>query len=95
VDLMIEEGLIDEVKSLLKRGYSSQLKPLQSIGYRHIVDFFEGRLSWDDTLQTLKQDTRHYAKRQLTWFNSDSQVNWIDADHLDKMIDTVKAFLSP
>lgn len=95
VDLMVEEGLIDEVKSLLKRGYSSKLKPLQSIGYRHIVDFFEGRLSWDDTIQTLKQDTRHYAKRQLTWFNSDSQVKWIDADHLDEIIDTVKAFLSP
>jgi tRNA dimethylallyltransferase len=94
VDLMVEEGLVDEVKSLLKRGYSSELKPLQSIGYRHIVDFFEGRLSWDDTLQTLKQDTRRYAKRQLTWFNSDSQVKWTDADHLDEIIDNVKAFLS-
>jgi tRNA dimethylallyltransferase len=95
VDLMVEEGLADEVKSLLKRGFSSGLKPLQSIGYRHIVDFFEGRLSWDDTLQTLKQDTRHYAKRQLTWFNSDSQVKWIDADHLDEIFNNVKAFLSP
>ena len=70
------------------------LKPLQSIGYRHILDFFEGRLNWDDTLKTLKQDTRRYAKRQLTWFNSDSQVKWIDADHLDEILDNVKAFLS-
>ena len=93
VDLMIEEGLVDEVKSLLKRGYSSELKPLQSIGYRHIVDFFEGRLCWDDTLQMLKQDTRRYAKRQLTWFNSDSQVKWIDADRLDEITNTVKSFM--
>jgi len=93
VDLMIEEGLVDEVKSLLQKGYSSELKPLQSIGYRHIVDFFKGRLSWDDTLQSLKQDTRRYAKRQLTWFNSDSQVTWMDADHLNEIIDTVKSFM--
>ncbi len=90
---MVEEGLVDEVKSLRKRGYSSELKPLQSIGYRHILDFFEGRLSWDDTLQTLKQDTRHYAKRQLTWFNADSQVKWIDADHLDEITNTIKSFM--
>lgn len=93
VDLMVEEGLLDEVKSLLKRGYSSELKPLQSIGYRHIVYFIEGRLSWDDTLQTLKQDTRHFAKRQMTWFNSDSQVKWMDADRLDEIANTVKAFM--
>ena len=93
VDLMIEEGLVDEVKSLLKRGYSSELKPLQSIGYRHIVDFFEGHLSWEDTLQSLKQDTRRYAKRQMTWFNADSQVKWMDADHLDEITKTIKSFM--
>ncbi len=93
VDLMVEEGLIDEVKALLKKGYSSDLKPLQSIGYRHIVDFFEGRISWDDNLQKLKQDTRRYAKRQLTWFNSDSQVKWMDADRLDEIINIIKSFL--
>jgi len=93
VELMVEEGLVDEVKALLEKGYSSGLKPLQSIGYRHILDFFEGRLSWDDTLQTLKRDTRRYAKRQLTWFNSDSQVKWMDADHLDEITNTVKSFM--
>lgn len=94
VERMVEEGLLDEVKSLLQRGYSSGLKPLQSIGYRHVTDFIEGRLSWDDTLQTLKQDTRHYAKRQLTWFNSDAQVKWMDADHLDEITQAVKTFMS-
>jgi tRNA dimethylallyltransferase len=93
VDLMIEEGLVDEVKALLKKGYSPELKPLQSIGYRHITNFFEGRLGWDDTLQALKQDTRRYAKRQLTWFNSDSQVKWMDADRLDEITHTVKSFM--
>jgi tRNA dimethylallyltransferase len=93
VDLMIAEGLADEVKALLEKGYSSGLKPFQSIGYRHIVDFFEGRTSWEDTLQTLKQDTRRYAKRQLSWFNSDSQVKWMDADRLDEITNTVKSFM--
>ena len=93
VDLMVEEGLVDEVKSLLSRGYSSELKPLQSIGYRHVADYFEGYLSWNDTLQMLKRDTRRYAKRQLTWFNADSQVNWIDADRLYEIISTVKTFM--
>lgn len=93
VDLMVEEGLVDEVKSLCKKGYSSALKPLQSIGYRHVLDFIEGRLGWNDTLQTLKQDTRHYAKRQMTWFNADSQIQWMEADHLNEIISTVKSFM--
>ena len=93
VELMVEDGLVDEVKSLLKKGFSSELKPLQSIGYRHITAFLEGRLSWDDTLQTLKQDTRRYAKRQLTWFNADSQVKWVNADHLDEITNTIKTFM--
>jgi tRNA dimethylallyltransferase len=93
VDLMVEEGLVDEVISLMDRGYASELKPLQSIGYRHILAFFEGRLSWDETLQTMKRDTRRYAKRQLTWFHADLQVKWIDADRTDEIIKAVKSFI--
>lgn len=93
VDIMIEDGLVDEVKSLIDRGYASGLKPFRSIGYRHILDFLEGRLSWEDTLQTLKRDTRRYAKRQMTWFNADLQVEWMDADHTDEIVSTVKSFL--
>ena len=85
--------LVDEVKSLIDRGYSSDLKPFRSIGYRHVLDFLEGRLSWEDTLQTLKRDTRRYAKRQLTWFNADSQIEWMDADRTDEIVTTVKSFL--
>lgn len=93
VDVMIEEGLVDEVKSLIDQGFSSGLKPFRSIGYRHVLDFFEGRLSWDDALRTLKRDTRRYAKRQLTWFNADPQVKWMDADHTDEIVTSVKSFL--
>jgi tRNA dimethylallyltransferase len=93
VDLMVEEGLVDEVKSLLNRGYTPELKTLQSIGYRHMTNFFGGCLSWDDTLQILKRDTRRYAKRQMTWFNADLQVKWIDADRLYEIINTVKSFM--
>jgi len=95
VDMMIQDGLANEVNTLLDKGYASTIKPMQSIGYRHMGDYLAGRLSWDKAIQTLKQDTRRYAKRQLTWFNSDSQLEWIDADHLDEVYKRIKAFLQP
>ena len=93
VDAMIEKGLVDEVKYLLDRGYSENLKSMQSIGYRHIVDFIKGRLSWDETLRTLKRDTRRYAKRQMTWFNADPEIVWVNPGDAEDMISRVKDFL--
>ena len=93
VDAMIEKGLVDEVKYLLDRSYSENLKSMQSIGYRHIVDFVKGRLSWDETLRTLKRDTRRYAKRQMTWFNADPEIVWMNPGDAEGMISRVKDFL--
>ncbi len=93
VDAMIEKGLVDEVKRLLDRGYSESLKSMQSIGYRHIVDYIKKRLSWDETLRTLKRDTRRYAKRQMTWFNADPEIVWVKPGDADDMILRVKNFL--
>ena len=76
VDAMISAGFLDEVKGLMTRGYSKDLKPMQSIGYRHMVDYIEGRLSWQECVRTLKRDHRRYAKRQLTWFGADSEIIW-------------------
>jgi tRNA dimethylallyltransferase len=76
VDAMISAGFLDEVKSLMARGYSADLKSMQSIGYRHLVDTIEGRLSWEECVRTLKRDHRRYAKRQLTWFSADSEIIW-------------------
>ena len=68
VDLMMNSGLKEEVESLLNKGYSSQLKPFQSIGYSQMVQHLKGDLPLDRTVNEIKRDTRHFAKRQLTWF---------------------------
>jgi tRNA dimethylallyltransferase len=76
VDTMISAGFLNEVKGLMARGYSAALKPMQSIGYRHMVDYIEDRLSWAECVRTMKRDHRRYAKRQLTWFGADSEIIW-------------------
>ncbi len=78
VDMMIQAGLLDEVRRLQESGYSGELKSMQSIGYRHMCDFLDGRLDWPETIRTLKRDTRRYAKRQMTWFKADREVVWVD-----------------
>ena len=77
---MLEQGLIEETKALLDEGYASSLKPLQSIGYRHAVWFLKGLATKNETLRLLKRDTRHFAKRQLTWFRRDPRIRWYDIE---------------
>lgn len=78
VDLMIRQGFLDEVQALLAAGYPSSLKPMRSLGYRHMCDYLEGVMPFEEALQLMKRDTRRYAKRQLTWFNKDPEINWIE-----------------
>jgi tRNA dimethylallyltransferase len=93
VDAMVESGFLNEVKALLDMGYSEDLKSMQSIGYRHLVDFIKGRSSWDETLRTLKRDTRRYAKRQLTWFKADPEMVWREPGQLEEILGLIKNFL--
>ena len=93
VDAMIAAGLVDEVKMLLNRGYSEDLKSMQSIGYRHMIDFIKGRITWEETLRTLKRDTRRYAKRQMTWFKADPEIVWAEPEQLDYIKEMIKNFL--
>jgi tRNA dimethylallyltransferase len=74
-------------------GYSTDLKSMQSIGYRHMVDFIEGHSSWEEALRTLKRDTRRYAKRQLTWFKADSAIVWKEPGQLKEIRRTIEKFL--
>ncbi|HOJ78774.1 MAG TPA: tRNA (adenosine(37)-N6)-dimethylallyltransferase MiaA [Bacillota bacterium] len=71
VDLMITEGLIDEVAGLLKMGYSPELKPMKGLGYQQICDYLAGKISKDEAISLIKQKTRNYAKRQITWFKKE------------------------
>ncbi|HOP73930.1 MAG TPA: tRNA (adenosine(37)-N6)-dimethylallyltransferase MiaA [Bacillota bacterium] len=68
VELMLEQGLLEEVKSLLNMGFSADLKPMQGLGYKQLVDYLENRLTFDEAIDQMKQKTRNYAKRQITWF---------------------------
>lgn len=80
VEAMIAEGLRGEVQSLLDAGYSAALKPMQALGYRHMTAFLRGDCGWEMAVETLKQDTRRFAKRQMIWFRGDPRVHWLDAD---------------
>jgi tRNA dimethylallyltransferase len=90
---MIEAGFLNEVKGLLGMGYSEDLKSMQSIGYRHLVDFIKGRCSWDEAIRTLKRDTRRYAKRQLTWFKADPMMVWTEPGQIEEIRGLIKNFL--
>ena len=93
VDAMIDAGLVGEVAGLLEMGYGPALKSMQSIGYRHMVDFIQGRCEWDETVRILKRDTRRYAKRQLTWFKADSNIIWVEPRQFSEIRDLIKKFL--
>lgn len=81
VDMMIDQGLLAEVENLLSMGFGPELSPMQSIGYRHMMQYIQGEWSWHDALTFLARDTRHYAKRQLTWFGRDEGIHWFHPDH--------------
>ncbi|WP_066496967.1 tRNA (adenosine(37)-N6)-dimethylallyltransferase MiaA [Abyssisolibacter fermentans] len=80
VDMMIKEGLIDEVKELLNKGYNKNSTALQGLGYKEIIAYLEGKYSLDEAIEILKRDTRRFAKRQLTWFRRDERINWVNVD---------------
>lgn len=93
VCLMAEQGLLDEVKMLLAMGYAKELKAMQSIGYRHMINFLDNKWTWEQTLELLARDTRHYAKRQFTWFNNDKEISWYDVRQQDTILKEIKRFL--
>jgi tRNA dimethylallyltransferase len=94
VERMVTSGFLDEVKGLLSRGFGPNLKPMKSIGYRHMIEYLEGEVLWSEAVRLLKRDTRRYAKRQLTWFRSDPEVIWFDPREVDVMRGKIDAFLT-
>jgi tRNA dimethylallyltransferase len=90
VDAMIEQGLIEEVKKLLNMGYNRDLVSMQALGYKEIVGYLEGEISLEEALFILKRDSRHYAKRQLTWFRRDERIKWFNIDEYQDRITLVE-----
>jgi len=78
IDIMIEKGLIDEVKKLKEMGCTKEMVSMQGIGYKELLDYLDGTIELEEAIYTLKRDTRHFAKRQLTWFKREPDVVWMD-----------------
>ena len=83
VDLMVEQGLIEEVRNLLLNGVPADCQAMKAIGYKEIVPFVLGESTWEEADYLLKLNTRHYAKRQLTWMRREPDVLWVDSMQAD------------
>jgi tRNA dimethylallyltransferase len=90
---MMKDGFVEEVRGLLSMGYSATLKPLQSLGYKHIVKYIKDSFPLDDALRIIKRDTRHFAKRQMTWFGKDHEIVWLSPADMDDMRMRIDKFL--
>ena len=96
VDKMLSDGLIEEVKELINKGYDKNLVSMQGIGYKEIVDYLEGNMDLDETVNILKRNTRRFAKRQFTWFLRDTNVKWFNIstiNEIDLIVDNIYDFI--
>lgn len=96
VDMMFDMGLLDEVKGLHQMGYTSQMQSMKGIGYKEVLEYFDGKMTLEESIDILKQGTRRYAKRQITWFKRYENALWLDLDkvtELDDQIEAIKDFI--
>ena len=93
VDKMFDEGLVDEVKILKDSGLNESNQSMQGIGYKEVLDYLNGNISLDETKDLIKKNTRHFAKRQLTWFRREKVVQMIDYRDFDRDTDKVLEFM--
>lgn len=80
VDLMMEHGLVDEVKHLADMGCTRDMVSMQGLGYKEILDYLSGEITLEEAVYILKRDTRHFAKRQITWFKRERDVHWLELE---------------
>lgn len=83
VDQMIDEGLVDEVKALRDKGYTRDMVSMQGLGYKEVLAYLDGEYTMDTAVEIIKRDTRHFAKRQITWFKREKDVIWLDKKAFD------------
>lgn len=97
VDQMMEEGLVEEVRALQAMGCNRGMVSMQGLGYKEILSCLEGEISLEEAVYLIKRDTRHFAKRQLTWFKREKEVIWVDKNVFDhdsqKILDFMQDFL--
>ncbi len=96
VDIMLEKGLLAEVKELWEKGIGADTTAMQAIGYKELIQYLEGRCSYDDAVEKIKMESRRYAKRQLTWFRRNPDIVWFNADedgYYEKVFEKCFTFL--
>ncbi len=93
VDLMMERGLVEEVRALRAMGCSRGMVSMQGLGYKEILSYREGEISQEEAVYLIKRDTRHFAKRQLTWFKREKEVTWIEKNVFDYSSQNMLAFM--
>ncbi len=93
IDEMVEEGLIEEVSQLKEMGYSRELVSMQGLGYKEILAYLEGECTLEEAIYTLKRDTRHFAKRQLTWFRREHNVTWVEKEKFNYDTNKILEFM--
>lgn len=94
VDEMLEQGLVEEVRDLKKMGCTRDMVAMQGLGYKEILDYLDGKCTLDEAVYTLKRDTRHFAKRQITWLKRERDVIWLDRrEYAGREEDILKAVL--
>lgn len=91
VDAMMEEGLLDEVRLLKERGATKEMVSMQGLGYKEILAYLDGEISLERAVYLIKRDTRHFAKRQLTWFRRERDVIWFDKEQYAYQEDAILA----
>lgn len=92
VDIMLKNGLVNEVKKLLDMGYSPDLVSMQGLGYKEMIPYIKGEISLDEAAEEIKKGTRHFAKRQLTWFKHQANGVWIDTTGKDSVYTAEKMY---
>lgn len=93
VNLMMERGLVEEVRALRAMGCSRGMVSMQGLGYKEILSYLEGEISQEEAVYLIKRDTRHFAKRQLTWFKREKEVTWIEKNVFDYSSQNTLAFM--
>ena len=97
VDNMIEQGFVEEVKDILEKGYDKNLNSLNTVGYKEIIQYLDEEITLERAVELIKRNTRHYAKRQVTWFRKDERIRWFevkDLSDLDQIAEKIIASLN-
>lgn len=93
VDIMMEQGLVEEVQNLKNMGYHKKMVSMQGLGYKEILEYLDGECTLDEAIYRIKRDTRHFAKRQLTWFRRERQVLWINKQEFQYDNDKILTYM--